>query len=178
MSQHKIIFSGPVGAGKTTAITSLSDTPPVSTEQLASDETRLVKATTTVAMDYGVIRLGGEERIHLYGTPGQERFDFMWEILSQGAIGLVLLISNARPDPYADLHLFMNAYRPFAEQNRLVVGVTQMDLETKPSLNDYRRRLLADGLHTPVFEVDARRRQDISVLVQVLLLGQDPGMEN
>lgn len=178
MSQHKIIISGPVGAGKTTAIAALSDIPPVTTEQLASDETRQLKPMTTVAMDYGVIRLGESERIHIYGTPGQERFDFMWEILSQGAIGLVLLISNARADPYADLTQFLAAYKLFAEQNRLVIGITQMDRETKPNLNDFRRRLLADGLHIPVFEVDARCRQDISLLVQVLLLGQDPGMEN
>ena len=66
MSQYKIIFSGPVGAGKTTAINSLSDIPPVSTEQTATDSTRLVKSTTTVALDYGLIRLADDERISAF----------------------------------------------------------------------------------------------------------------
>ncbi len=177
MSQHKIIFSGPVGAGKTTAIASISDIPPVTTEQIASDETRQLKPKTTVAMDYGVIHLQDNERIHLYGTPGQERFDFMWDILSHGAIGLVLLMSNIRPDPLSDLEKFIQAFKPFADQTRLVIGITQMDLQPKPSLNGYREKLLSKGLHSPVFEVDARSRNDISVLIQVLLLTQDPGLE-
>src|SRR5690606_3823761 len=81
LNTYKILFTGPVGAGKTTAITSLSDTPPVLTESLASDGTMRRKPTTTVALDYGVMRLSVKDQLHLYGTPGQERFDFMWDIL-------------------------------------------------------------------------------------------------
>lgn len=66
MTHYKIVFSGPVGAGKTTAIASISDIPPVTTETRPTDETRDIKATTTIAMDYGVLRLSGTERIHLY----------------------------------------------------------------------------------------------------------------
>ena len=76
MSNHKIIFTGPVGAGKTTAISSISDMPPLTTDEAASDMTRNRKSGTTVAMDYGVMNLQASERIHLYGTPGQERFDW------------------------------------------------------------------------------------------------------
>ncbi|MET0055955.1 MAG: ATP/GTP-binding protein, partial [Candidatus Thiodiazotropha sp. 6PLUC10] len=124
MSDFKIIFSGPVGAGKTTAITTISDIAPVSTDELATDMTRSRKNGTTVAMDYGLIKLQDNEQIHLYGTPGQERFDFMWEILTQGGIGLVLLISNQRPDPFRDLHFFLNAFKEFIAQGKVVVGVT------------------------------------------------------
>lgn len=176
MSQHKIIFSGPVGAGKTTAIATISDIPPVKTEKVATDETRQVKPNTTVAMDYGVIYLG-EERVHLYGTPGQERFDFMWDILSQGAIGLVLLISNARPDPFADLRLFLDSFKPFASEMRMVIGLTQFDRHSAPSIEDYQQELLKIGLKVPVFEVDARSRPDVSLLIQALLLCVDPGLE-
>ena len=77
MSNFKIVFSGPVGAGKTTAITSLSDIPPVTTDESASDMTQKRKANTTVAMDYGLMKLDGGERLHLYGTPGQERFELL-----------------------------------------------------------------------------------------------------
>lgn len=176
MNQHKIIFSGPVGAGKTTAIASVSDVPPVKTEQRATDETRQVKANTTVAMDYGVIHLDGE-KIHLYGTPGQERFDFMWDILAQGAIGLVLLISNARPEPFKDLDLFVDAFKPFADETRMVIGLTQIDRCASPSLEDYHHELQRRGLKVPVFEVDAREHADVSLLVQALLFCVDPQLE-
>lgn len=103
MTNYKIIFTGPVGAGKTTAITSISDIPPISTEESASNMTRGIKLNTTVAFDYGKVNLEGGDCIHLYGTPGQQRFDFMWEILTTGGLGLLLLLDNTRPDPFRDL---------------------------------------------------------------------------
>lgn len=77
MNDFKIIFTGPVGSGKTTAIATLSDEPPVCTNQNATDMTKEKKSKTTVAMDYGTMSLDAKEKIHLYGTPGQERFNFM-----------------------------------------------------------------------------------------------------
>ena len=96
MSQYKVIFTGPVGAVKTTAINSIIDVPPIKTDASASDMTKSRKASTTVAMDYGIMNLAGGEKLHLYGTPGQERFDFMWDILTTGGIGLVLLLGVCR----------------------------------------------------------------------------------
>ncbi len=177
MSNHKIVFSGPVGAGKTTAIAAVSDAPPLNTEARASDETQQLKPTTTVAMDYGVLRLEGGEHIHLYGTPGQERFSFMWHILTEGALGVVLLVANHRPHPLADLRLFLESFRPFIAQTRLAVGVTCMDRSAEPRLEDYHRTLAEAGMKAPVFEVDARERRDVSLLIQALLLSLDPGVE-
>ncbi|MES9830682.1 MAG: ATP/GTP-binding protein [Candidatus Thiodiazotropha sp. DIVDIV] len=177
MSDFKIIFSGPVGAGKTTAIKTISDIAPISTDELATDMTRLKKNGTTVAMDYGLIKLQGNEQIHLYGTPGQERFDFMWEILTQGGIGLVLLISNQRPDPFQDLHFFLNAFKDFIAQGKVVVGVTQMDLANTPMIEDYHLQLESSGVKIPVFDVDAREKKDISILLEALLYSLDPGLE-
>lgn len=173
---HKLIFSGPVGAGKTTAIAAVSDIPPVVTDVRATDEIAQVKESTTVAMDYGVLNLDSGERVHLYGTPGQERFDFMWEILSEGAIGLVLLVTNTRPDPLQDLRFFLDAFAPLISSTRLAVGVTGLDVERRPTLSDHRQVLLERGLRHPVFEVDARRRQDVAMLIQALLLSEDPGI--
>ena len=96
MRENKIIFTGPVGVGKTTAIAAISDEALVQTDASASDMTLDRKRNTTVAMDYGAISLDEDTKVHLYGTPGQERFNFMWEILSQGSMGLVLLLDNAR----------------------------------------------------------------------------------
>ena len=104
--EHKIIFTGPVGAGKTTAISSISDIPVVKTEASASDEVMLRKSNTTVAMDYGILNLDEGAKIHLYGTPGQERFSFMWDILTIGGVGLILMLDNARKDPLGDMVFF------------------------------------------------------------------------
>ena len=175
VSQHyKTIFAGPVGAGKTTAISVLSDVPAMTTDEQASDMTRQRKQTTTVAMDYGVMNLGDSERIHLYGTPGQERFDFMWDILTEGGIGLILLLDNSRSNPFQDLQFFLSAFRDFIRRGKVVIGVTFMDEKPAPSLEDYHRKLAELQLRLPVFEVDSRRQPDVATLVQVLLYSHDP----
>src|SRR5512146_2681505 len=124
--EHKIIFAGPVGAGKTTSISAVSDIMVVGTEAKASDDVAQRKANTTVAMDYGVLNLDGGLKVHLYGTPGQERFNFMWEILSEGAMGFVILIDSVRPDPLADLDSYIRSFGKSITKSgdAVVVGVT------------------------------------------------------
>jgi len=179
MSQYKIIFTGPVGAGKTTAISSISDSPPVKTDAAASDMTKNRKSSTTVAMDYGVMNLDGGEKVHLYGTPGQERFDFMWDILTTGGIGLILLLDNTRADPFQDLRFFLDAFDKFIQSTAVAIGVTQMDLSSKPTIADYHQQLQTMGVSfkPPVFSVDAREHNDVSLLVQSLLFSLDPGLQ-
>lgn len=176
--EQKIIFAGPMGAGKTTAIAAVSDIEVVSTESAATDEVALRKANTTVAMDYGVLRLEGGSCVHLYGTPGQERFSFMWDILTEGGMGLVLMLDQARPDPLADLTLYLGAFRPFIDRTggALVVGVSRMDLRPGSSLIPIRRKLQSVGLNVPTFEVDARQRQDVKQLLLALLVMLDPAL--
>ncbi len=175
---NKIIFSGTVGAGKSTAIAALSDIPPVSTEAVATDDTARVKKTTTVAMDYGVLNLPGGEKVMLYGTPGQERFSFMWDILSEGGIGLVLLINNANPDPLADLQGYLQAFRDFISGTAVAIGVTHMDRAEKPGLDAYRKKLAELGHQPPpaILRVDARSRDDVAMLVKALLYTLNPGL--
>ncbi len=178
MSQYKIIFTGPVGAGKTTAIESISDDPPVRTDASASDMTKKRKSETTVAMDYGIMNLDDGEKIHLYGTPGQERFDFMWDILTVGGIGLILLLDNTRADPFQDMRFFLDSFGQFISDTSVAIGVTQMDLSSKPTINDFHNQLEALELKVPVFAVDARVTNDVSILVQSLLFSLDPGLED
>lgn len=166
---EKIIFTGPMGAGKTTAIGAISEVPPISTEVRCSDEGKLRKETTTVAMDYGYFTLEDGSRIHLYGSPGQERFDFMWNILTKGGIGLVLLIDNARPDPLADLVLYLDAFKDFIEQTGAVIGITRLDVSNRVMLSDYTDKLLERGQIFPTFEVDVRISNDVKILIHALL---------
>jgi signal recognition particle receptor subunit beta len=132
------------------------------------------KSATTVAMDYGMIRLGPKEKVHLYGTPGQERFDFMWDILTKGGIGLVLLLDNTRPTPFEDMRFYIKAFKEFIDGTRLVIGVTQMDARATPTIDEYVRQLAELDVTAPIFEVDARQRTDVSTLIEALLLQIDP----
>jgi signal recognition particle receptor subunit beta len=176
INNHKIIFTGPVGAGKTTAITSISDVPPLRTDELASDMARNRKLETTVAMDYGVLNLGDGERVHLYGTPGQERFNFMWDILTEGGIGLILLVDNTRAAPIQDMRFFLDEFKTFIDQTYVAVGVTRTDETCQPTIDDYHHHLMDSEKKLPIFQVDARSRQDVSLLVEALLYSLDPGL--
>lgn len=172
-SAHKIIFTGPVGSGKSTAINAISDIPVVSTEQVATDEVSNRKQTTTVALDYGMIKLENGENIHLYGTPGQSRFDFMWDILVNNAIGVVILVDNANPAPLEDLQFFLASFRSFIENRAIVVGITRTDISAAAGVEDYQRVLREYDLNPAVFEVDARRENEVSMLIQALLFSVD-----
>jgi len=174
--ESKFVFGGPVGAGKTTAISSISDIPVVKTEAAATDEVAQRKANTTVAMDYGILHLQEGLSVHVYGTPGQERFSFMWDILTTGALGLVLLFDNVRPRPLDDVAFYVKGFRKFLDRtgNALAVGVTRMEVAATPTLAEYRGALGKLNLHVPVFEVDARQRADVRNLLLALLATLDP----
>jgi len=165
----KIIFTGPVGAGKTSAISAISDEPPVSTDVATTGSERNIKNTTTVAMDYSYIQLEDGKRIHLYGTPGQERFDFMWQILTQGGLGLVLLVNNDHPDPVAQMEYYLDAFDDFIRDTGVVIGVTRMGVQDNASITDYQTRLFEREQIFPVFEVDGRSSDDVRILVNALL---------
>ena len=174
--EQKIIFAGPVGAGKTTAVRSISDIPVVSTERRATDSVRLLKSNTTVAMDYGMIQLQDQLRVHLYGAPGQDRFDFMWDILSTGAIGLVVLLDHSRESLLTDLEHFLDAFKSIIHKTNgaLVIGVTRMELNPHASLTPLRNRLQELQIKAPVFQVDARRPDDVRHMLLALLSSLHP----
>lgn len=173
--EWRILILGAVGAGKTEAIRTISDIDVVDTEELATDDTALLKANTTVAMDMGVMQLGEEDRVILYGAPGQERFDFMWEILFEQSRGVVLLIDDSRDQPLDLLGNYIRAIRKIAPNTRmpLIVGVTHTDVTGRPSIEPYRAYLREHacdlgGSRIPVFRTDARRRRDVRNLLLAL----------
>ncbi|MCP4996963.1 MAG: GTP-binding protein [Gammaproteobacteria bacterium] len=176
MYSNKIIFTGPVGAGKSTAIAMLSDIPPISTYGTISDLSRERKAKTRAALDFGVMNLDGGERLHLFGIPNQECLDTMQNIIVEGGIGLVLLINNSAIDPFHDLHLFLDTFGSFIKQTRVVIGITRMDEVRYPTIADYYLQL-EERKHTiPIFEVDAREHEDVEVLVDALLYTWNHGL--
>ncbi len=176
LTTNKIIFAGPVGVGKTSAITAVSDIPPAATEALATDDTMAIKDNTTVAMDYGIINMEDGDKIHLYGTPGQERFSFMWDILTQGGIGLILLLNNKADDPLADLEFYLESFKDFINEREVVIGVSRMDDRPRPGLYTFQTKLEQLGMSSPVFEVDARSKDDIKMLLMALMAMLNPSV--
>lgn len=174
--QIKLVFTGSVGAGKTTAIGAISEVPVLSTE-VKSSEAEVVrrKSSTTVAMDYGEITLDDGQKIYLYGTPGQRRFDFMCHILCRGALGLIILIDNTHPDPLSDLDYYLNLNAAFLSKGMAVIGVTHYDESERPSIEDYCRCLQERGEFWPVVRADARRSEDVVMLVDTLLASLEYG---
>jgi uncharacterized protein len=167
-----ILFMGPVGAGKTQAIRSLSSIDVAGTDVRATDETAQLKSHTTVSMDAGVLDLGGGDKVRLLGAPGQDRFDFMWDILLLQAHAVVILLDHSRPDALDDLGHYIEAVnsRSIGRRLPLVVGITHMDMSTDTSLTPYRQRLDSDPPRfarapVPVFPMDAREMSDVRTAV-------------
>lgn len=173
MSELKLIFAGPVGAGKTTAINVLSDKPSLNTDAAVSDGTAARKSTTTVAMDYGSLVLSDTDKLHLYGTPGQTRFRFMWELLANelaaDCAGLVLLLDNTRASPYRDLKYYVQEFSNLIARKKLLIGVTRSDLRAEPQRAEYQAWIEELGLDADVRFIDARRKTDLIGLLQAFI---------
>lgn len=175
-NEIKFVFTGSVGAGKTCAIASISEVDPVSTEVKSTEKEVLKhKQTTTVAMDYGYITLENGERLYLYGTPGQRRFDFMCHILTKGALGLIILINNSHENPLAELDYYLNLNAAFLLENPAIIGVTHFDITDTPGIEDYYAALDERGDAWPVIRVDAREKDDVNILLHVLVAALEHG---
>ena len=169
---YKIIITGPVGSGKTTAVNSLTGRDAVLTDAVVSDSdlvTKQRKKTTTVAMDHDVVQLENGDTINVFGTPGQERFDFMWDILSQGAHGIILLLDNTRNYPFRDLKFYTERFSKLIGGSRLILGITHTDVNSELSLEAYRNWLNEMEVRAEVFAVDARKGEQILGLLYKLL---------
>jgi len=167
-TEYKLLFAGPMGAGKTTAITAISDIPPIATEAVNSDRVQYNKESTTVAFDYGEVRMPDGNRLRLYGMPGQSRFDFIWNIAAEGALGVVLLADNSQPGPLAALEQYFRQFESFARNASMVVGVGRSELGG-PDPSEYADWFGERGCCIPVFAVDVRRRDDVLLLLDALL---------
>ena len=157
--EHVILFAGPMGAGKSTAIATLSEIPVVTTEAANTERDVVDKATTTVALDYGEITTGEDEKVRLYGVPGQKRFDFMWAILKDRARGLVMLVNNDDPDPVAAMLERLEPFDELVRRRAVVIGVTRTDVGVgTTTIADYAAgiRDAYPGLVLPILTVDAR----------------------
>ncbi|PWI19856.1 ATP-binding protein [Streptomyces sp. Act143] len=167
----KILVAGGFGVGKTTLVGAVSEIRPLRTEELLTEAGRPVddtsgvegKRTTTVAMDFGRITLREDLVLYLFGTPGQERFWFMWDELSEGALGAVVLADTRRlEDCFAAIDYFERRSIPF------LVGVNCFEGAARYPVDDVRQALDLDE-DVPLVLCDARDRESVKeVLIGVV----------
>ena len=165
MDDHKLIFVGSPGVGKTTAIRTVSDHPPVSTEVPSTDESR----NTTVALDFGELTLADGDVLRLYGVPGQDRFEFIWPLIADGAMGVVILVDNSLPNPLATLDGYLTSFAELIADVPTIIGVTRLRSDAQVGLDDYVTHLSRRKLDLPVVALDPRERQDVLYLVNMIV---------
>jgi small GTP-binding protein len=125
MQTVKMVVTGPFNAGKTEFIRSVSEIDVVSTERGTHLQGEKIKDSTTVAMDFGRISIDDDLVLLLFGTPGQRRFDFMWEILSEGMLGFIVMIDSTRPETFREARNILETFRSYAPTPYVVTANKQ-----------------------------------------------------
>lgn len=138
MQTVKMVITGPFSSGKTEFIRSISEIDVVTTERgISSEAERIVKESTTVAMDFGRITVDDELVLYLFGTPGQRRFDFMWEILAEGMLGFVVMVDSTKPETFREAKSILETFRAYAP-TPYVVAANKQDLKDAWTIEDLR----------------------------------------
>ena len=167
MQTVKIVVTGPFSAGKTEFIQSVSEIDVVSTERKISREVERIKEATTVAMDFGRITIDDDLILYLFGTPGQRRFDFMWEILSEGMLGFVVLVDSNRPETFREAQRILGTFRNYSPVP-YIVAANKQDMEDAWPPEDLRIVLKVEP-DVKVVPCVARERESVKQVLLELL---------
>ncbi len=168
MREYKIVVLGEMGAGKSTLVQALAQSRAVSTEVRNTDP-GADKPFTTVAMDYGDIDLPGGDRLRLYGTPGQTRFDFLWPILLEGASGAIVLVNSHAGLPQQQVQPYLDAVERHPAPLPVVMGVTRMDDAAPAQRAACEQWLEHDDGALPIVMVDPRDPMQVLTVMDVLM---------
>ena len=167
MQSVKMVVTGPFNAGKTEFIRSVSEIDVVSTERRISSQAERVKDSTTVAMDFGRISIDDDLVLYLFGTPGQKRFDFMWEILSEGMLGFVVIVDSTRPETFREARSILETFHAYAP-TPYVVAANKQDRGDAWDLEDLRIALRLSP-HVKVINCVATKKESVkNVLLELL----------
>lgn len=167
MQTVKMVVTGPFNAGKTEFIQSVSEINVVSTERKISSAAERVKQTTTVAMDFGRITVDQDLVLYLFGTPGQKRFDFMWEILSEGMLGFIVMVDSTRPETFREARSILETFRAYAP-TPYIVAANKQDLPDAWELEDIRLALRL-GTNVKLLPCVATQKETVKTVLLELL---------
>jgi small GTP-binding protein len=177
MQTVKMVVTGPFSAGKTEFIRSVSEIDVVSTERkISSNQEKAVKEATTVAMDFGRITVDDDLVLYLFGTPGQRRFDFMWEILSEGMLGFVVMVDSTRPETFREARSILETFRAYAP-TPYVVAANKQDMKDAWEVDDMRHALRLDS-KVKLVPCTATDRDSVKAILLELLYSILNEMEN
>ena len=179
MKTMRLVVAGSVGAGKSTLVRTLSEIEVVDTDRTATDQTSLLKSETTVALDFGRLVLGPSMDLHIYGTPGQARFDFMWDLLIQNAHCYILLVSANRPNDFnytREIIAFINQ----RVQIPMIIGLTHLDCPGALIPEEILMNLgydIQDKNYPPIITINPNERTSVLealvVLMALVIAGSD-----
>lgn len=169
MQTVKMVITGPYASGKTEFIRSISEIEVVSTEAGVTPGTQEyeTKQATTVAMDFGRITVDDDLVLYLFGTPGQRRFDFMWEILAEGMLGFVVMVDSTKPETFREAKSILETFRAYAP-TPYVVAANKQDIAEAWPADDLRIALRIEE-HVKLLPCVARDKESVkSVLLELL----------
>lgn len=178
MQTVKMVITGPFSSGKTEFIKAISEIEVVDTDRDISSEIESeVKGATTVAMDFGRITVDNDLVLYLFGTPGQRRFDFMWEILAEGMLGFVVMVDSSKPETFKEARSILETFRAYSptpyvvaankqdhpdawapDDLRIALRIEDDDVKLLPCIareKDYVREVLLELLYSILEEMDA-----------------------
>lgn len=179
MQAVKMVITGPFSSGKTEFIGSISEIDVVSTERKISSSAEQVKEQTTVAMDFGRITVDEDLVLYLFGTPGQRRFDFMWDILSQGMLGFVVMVDSTKPETFREAKRILETFESYAS-TPYVVAANKQDMEDAWDPEDLRiiLRLHQDVKILPCVAMDKESVKNVLLELLYSILEQLDQEEN
>ncbi len=175
----KVVVTGPFDAGKTTLIQTISDTTVLSTERDVTEHDGEHSGRTTVAMDFGRIGIDEDLSLFLFGTPGQDRFEFMWDILAEGMLGYLLVVDASRSSCLPEARRARRHFETLADVPSVVV-VNKVTRDEERAIQEIRSALeLPEDV--PVLAADVRERADVKrvliTFLQVVLKRLEAGQQ-
>ena len=166
----RVIVTGSVGAGKTSFIRALSEIDVVDTDKISTDEIATWKETTTVALDFGRVIFAPNQALHLYGTPGQLRFDFMWDVLIQKAQAYIFLVDAHRPQDFPHSRQILN-FMNQRVQIPYLIGITHSDCPEAWKLEEIALALgfTSESARPPIMCLNATQKDSIFPALMTLI---------
>lgn len=166
----RLIVTGSVGAGKTSLISTISEIDVVNTDKISTDEIATWKETTTVALDFGRLNITPDRTLHLYGTPGQLRFDFVWDVLIQKAQAYIFLVNAHRPQDFPYSRQILNFMNQKA-QIPYLIGITHSDCSDAWELEEIALALgfPPENTRPPMMLINATQKDSIFSALMTLI---------